>query len=52
MVTRGAACLLKVDIAKMKDSSHHFEKIELLCVIQADFLHGCYHPVKVSQVVQ
>lgn len=52
MATRGASCLFKVNIAEMKDAGHHSEEIELLCVIQADFLHGHHHPVKVSQVIQ
>lgn len=52
MATRGASCLFKVDIAEMKDARHHSEEIELLCVIQADFLHGRHHPVEVSQVIQ
>lgn len=52
MATRGASCLFEVDIAEMKDASHHSEEIELLCVIQADSLHGNHHPVEVSQVIQ
>ncbi len=52
MATRGASCLFKVDIAEMKDASHHSEEIELLRVIQTDFLHGHHHPVEISQVIQ
>jgi len=52
MATRGASCLFEVDVAEMKDASHHSEEIELLCVIQADSFHGNHHPVEVSQVIQ
>lgn len=36
----------------MQDTRHHPEKVQLLCVVQADLLHGHAHPVEVALVVK
>lgn len=36
----------------MQNTGHHPEKVQLLCVVQADLLHGHTHPVEVALVVK
>lgn len=50
--TRGAPSFFEVYVAKMQDSCHHSEEIELLCVIKADLFHGYAHPIKIPHIIQ
>ena len=51
-LTRRASSLLEVDVAEVQHARHHPEQVQLLCVVQADLLHGHAHPVEVALVVQ
>lgn len=52
VLTWCASGLLEVDVAEVQHAGYHPEEIQLLCVVQADLLHGYAHPGEVAVVVQ
>lgn len=47
-----ASGLLEVNVSEVQHAGHNPEQIQLLCVVQADLLHGYAHPGEVAVVVQ
>lgn len=51
LLTWSAPSFLKINISKMKDTSHYSKKIKFFCIIQSNLLHCCAHSVEISMII-